>query len=71
MRTLLTEWLESAEHVAGTRPGQREGKVGMGTQKSGWMLGENCPEDGHGCLQPLAAPPVPSSLLQLIRALQA
>lgn len=38
MRTLLTEWLESVEHVARTWPGQWEGKVGMGTQKSVWML---------------------------------
>lgn len=71
MRTLLTQRLQSTEHASGMRPSQGERKAGMGTQKSGWMPGENCPEDGHGCLQALAALPVPYSLLQLIGALQA
>lgn len=68
MKPLLTQRLESVEHMSRMRPGQWEGKEGMKTQKSGWMLGENCLKDGHGCLQPLAGP---YSLLQPIGSLQA
>lgn len=51
MRTLLPQRLESTEHASGMQPGQQEGKARREAQRAGWMQQENCPKDGHWCLQ--------------------